>query len=292
MIINFGSLNIDYVYSMKKIVKPGETLSSKNLNVFPGGKGLNQSVALARAGACVKHAGFVEMGDASFLMDILEESGVDISLMKSVTETNGHAIIQVEESGENCILLYGGTNRLIDEHYVKNVSQYVKPGDLILFQNETSAIAEMMYCAKEKGARIALNPSPMDEDCLALPLELVDIFILNEIEGERLTGEQKPDNIMNGMRKRFAGAKIVLTLGSEGSMFSDKEYGFTYSAEKCDEIVDTTAAGDTFTGYYLAGIEAGLDDKAAIARATKAAAICITRMGAAPSIPQKDEVEK
>lgn len=291
MIVNFGSLNIDYVYSMEKIVRPGETLSSKERSVFPGGKGLNQSVALSRAGAKVRHAGFAGSEDAQFLVDIMKESGVEVGLLERVPATNGHAVIQVDEHGENCIILYRGTNGMPDSAYVEKVGKTLQAGDLVLFQNETSAIAEMMRTAKEKGARIALNPSPMDNACLNLPLELMDIFLLNEIEGEALTGEKIPEKILAGLRERFPKAKIVLTLGCDGSMFADNSKTFTQPVAECENVVDTTGAGDTFTGYYLAGIEAGMTDEEAIYRATAASAICITRMGAAPSIPLKEEVD-
>lgn len=290
MIINFGSLNIDYVYEMEKIVRPGETLASKERLVFPGGKGLNQSVALARAGATVKHAGFAGKADAQFLVDILDESGVDTTLIERVEATNGHAVIQVDDRGENCIILYGGTNGMPDSVYTKKIGQILNPGDLVLFQNETSAIGEMMHIAKEEGARIALNPSPMDQACLSLPLELVDIFMLNEIEGEAITGRHNAKEIMEALISKFPKAKIILTLGGDGSMYGDTEKRFLQPAAKCEHIADTTAAGDTFTGYYLASIEAGMSDEEAILRATAASAICITRMGAAPSIPVREEV--
>ncbi len=285
MIINFGSLNIDYVYQMEKIVRPGETLSSEKRSVFPGGKGLNQSVALARAGAKVCHAGFAGKEDAQFLVDILEEAGVDTRLLKRVDAANGHAVIQVDQDGENCIILYGGTNRMPDEAYVEKVAAELSEGDLVLFQNETSMIGEMMLAAKNKKARIALNPSPMDAACMALPLELVDIFILNEIEGEALTGEQLPDKILDTMAERFPGARVILTLGAKGCLFNHDSERFAVPAAQCLQVVDTTAAGDTFTGYYLAGIEAGMTDMEALQRAAKASARCIETMGAAVSIP-------
>lgn len=285
MIINFGSLNIDYVYSMDKIVKPGETLSSFSRDIFPGGKGLNQSVALARAGAAVRHAGYAGKNDGMFLVDLLQDAGVDISLLKIVDAVNGHAVIQVEKSGENCIILYGGTNQMLDADYVATVASTLKPGDLVVFQNETSMIGEMMLAAKAKGARIALNPSPMDQACLELPLNDVDIFLMNEGEGESLTGEKDPDAIMDALTRRFNQAKIVLTLGARGCLFGEGDRRFSKPAAPCGKIIDTTAAGDTFTGYYLASIEAGMSDEEAIERAATAASKCIEQKGAAVSIP-------
>ncbi|MDO4289234.1 MAG: ribokinase [Eubacterium sp.] len=291
MLINFGSLNIDYVYQMEKIVSPGETLSSQKRSIFPGGKGLNQSVAAARAGMPVRHAGFVGKDDGNFLAELLAEAGVDTTLLQRVSEANGHAIIQVEASGENCILLYGGTNQMLDEAYVATVAQTIVPGDVVLFQNETSAIAEMMTAAKAKGAVIALNPSPIDDKCLALPLGLVDIFILNEHEGEALTGEKDPEAILDKMASVYPGAKVVLTLGGAGALCASGKARIAQKAIAAGPVIDTTAAGDTFAGYYLAGISQGLTDAEALLQASVASGICITREGAAPSIPTKAEVE-
>lgn len=292
MLINFGSLNIDYVYQMEKIVSPGETLSSLKRSVFPGGKGLNQSVAAARAGAKVCHAGFVGKDDGAFLAELMAESGVDLSLLKQVDAVNGHAVIQVDRFGENCILLYGGTNQMPDRDYVAQITQTVREGDTILFQNETSMISEMMIAAKEAGAGIVLNPSPMDEKCLKLPLELVDLFILNEHEGEALTGCKDPEKILDRMQILYPQSKIVLTLGSQGAVCSTGDQRIFQKAICLGVIKDTTAAGDTFTGYYLAGMIEGLTDADALKRAAVASGICITREGAAPSIPFKKEVEE
>ena len=291
MLINFGSLNIDYVYQMEKIVAPGETLSSKKRSIFPGGKGLNQSVAAARAGAMVRHAGFVGKNDGAFLAKLLEEADVDTTLLERVEAANGHAVIQVEDSGENCILLYGGTNQMPDADYAARVAETIAPGDFMLFQNETSAIAEMMTAAKARGAAVVLNPSPMDQKCLALPLKLVDIFILNEHEGEALTGCAAPDAILDKMDEFYPGAKVVLTLGGDGALCLSAGQKIFQPAVAAGPVTDTTAAGDTFTGYYLAAVMAGLSDREAMARAAVAAGICITREGAAPSIPKQDEVD-
>ncbi len=291
MIYNFGSLNVDYVYTVDDFVKAGETIASLRLDTFAGGKGLNQSVALARAGANVRHCGYVSK-HAGFLLETLTSSGVDVSNVRQVDSVNGHAIIQVNRDGQNCIMLYGGTNLMLDDTYAKQIADLIKPGDMLLFQNETTAIAQMMQLGKANGARIVLNPSPMNENCLNLPLELVDIFILNETEGEALTKEKAPDMILRCMHERFPNAKILLTLGGEGSVFMSDAEHFTQSAYTHGPVVDTTAAGDTFTGYYLACIERGDNDRTAVKNAAVAAGMSVTIKGASASIPLMNDVMK
>lgn len=290
MIINFGSLNIDYVYSVKNFVKPGETIQCSDYNIYAGGKGLNQSIALSLAGGNVRHAGMIGQ-EGGFLLDILRASGVDVSIVKKVNARNGHASILVEESGQNCIIIYGGTNRMLDSDYVEMVADNLSIGDIVLLQNETSAISEMIKMASAKGCTIVFNPSPMDDVIQTLPLELVDIFILNEIEGEEMTGEREPDRILDNMGLRFPKARILLTLGKAGMRFFYRGKRFEEGIFDCGAPIDTTAAGDTFIGYYLAGISQGYDDQEAVKHATVASGICVTRLGAAQSIPLVSEVE-
>ena len=186
-IYNPGSLNIDYVYSVDHFVSSGETVSSEKLEIFPGGKGLNQSVAASRAGSEVIHGGFAGDG-GDFLIDVLNSSGVDTSNIRRTGESCGHAIIQVDKSGCNCIMIYGGTNRMIGKDYIDGFLSDALPGDVLLLQNETSCIAEAMETAHEKGMYIAFNPSPFDDSIMSLPLEYVDLWFCNEIEGAALTG--------------------------------------------------------------------------------------------------------
>ncbi len=292
MIYNYGSLNIDYVYTVNDFVRQGETIASLDMQTFAGGKGLNQSIALAKAGAAVRHCGFVSK-ESPFLLDTLQDAGVDVSLIQKVESVNGHAIIQVNHKGQNCILLYGGTNQMLDETYAQQVSDHMAPGDVVLFQNETSCTGTMMALAKEKGAVIALNPSPMNEACLQLPLHLVDIFILNEHEGAALTQQEAPQDIVAHMQQLYPQVKIVLTLGEAGALFAQGGECFAQKAVTVapHQVVDTTAAGDTFTGYYLAGLCSGLSDKQALQRAAAAAALTVTKAGAAQSIPLSQEVD-
>ena len=289
-IVNFGSLNVDYVYSVEHIVKQGETISSVNMEQFPGGKGLNQSIAIARAGGNVAHAGMYG-NEGHFLHDIMLNSGVDITSLKKVSAANGHAIIQVDSNGENSIVLFAGTNDLIDESYIDTVFKDLTGDEIILFQNETSGIGMAMKKAKEIGCSIAFNPAPMNDKVLDYPLDMIDLFVVNLTEGQVLSSKKEPTDILDVLAEKFSKAKVILTLGAQGSWFSSGDERFYIKANKVDNVVDTTAAGDTFIGYYLANISKGISDHKAILLATKAAAICITTKGAAVSIPKSCDLD-
>ena len=162
-ILNFGSCNIDYVYKLDHIVCVGETEQSQSLSVFPGGKGLNQSISLARAGAEVYHAGCIG-SDGELLLETLTQSGVDLRYIKHVPEKNGHAIIQVSEKGENSIFLYAGSNAMITEEFVDEVIGAFDEGDFIVLQNEINNMDYIIRSAHQKGMKIVLNPSPINEN--------------------------------------------------------------------------------------------------------------------------------
>lgn len=189
-VLNFGSLNIDMVYAVDHFVRAGETLSSDRLVRFCGGKGLNQSVALARAGATVLHAGCIGR-DGGMLLDLLAASGADTRFVRQLDEASGHAIIQVDKKGQNCILLYGGANLQITEAFADpQVLAACDRGDVLLLQNEINLLPYIVEKAYGRGMEIALNPSPINDQLGKLPLEKIRYFILNEIEGRELTGEE------------------------------------------------------------------------------------------------------
>ena len=293
-VLNYGSLNIDYVYSLDHFVKRGETISSDSLDIFPGGKGLNQSLALGRAGAKVFHAGAIGK-DGMFLLDLLKNSGIQIEHVRVLEGVQtGTAIIQKEKNGDNCIILYSGANHEISEKDIEETFQNFSEGDVLILQNEINAIGRIMEEAHQKGMQIILNPSPMNESIFQLPLEFVHYFILNEIEAAQilkldLVTVENAEKIVRELHQRYPQSKIVLTLGAEGSLYFDGELLLRQNAYKA-KVVDTTAAGDTFTGYFVAGILNGDSVKTAMERATHAAAIAISRLGAAPSIPYTKEV--
>lgn len=295
-ILSFGSLNIDYVYSVPHFVKKGETLSAKELNVYTGGKGLNQSIALARAGVETYQAGAIGT-DGMFLLEQLKEAGVKTDLVKILDDVRtGNAIIQNDDEGDNCIVLFGGANQAITKEQVDEVFKDFTNEDYLLIQNEINELSYIVEKAKEEGMKIILNPSPMNEKIMKLPLDQIDYFILNEIEAMQILEMDKPEEIdgkyiASLLHERFKDATIVLTLGSEGSVcISDDEY-VEQSIYKV-KAIDTTAAGDTYTGYVIAGILNGKTIKESMDIASKASAIAVTRQGAAPSIPVLEEVEE
>lgn len=287
-ILNFGSLNADYVYTTDHIVRGGETAASHKMEIFAGGKGLNQSIALSRAGLSVYHAGLIG-DDGDFLLSTLAENGVDTRFVGKIPGRGGHTVIQVDKNAQNAILLFGGSNRAVTPEYADEVLSHFEKGDLLLLQNEISALPYIIDRAFELGLLIWLNPSPMDSGVLACDLQKISGFFLNEIEGAELTGSNDPQIILDRMTEIYPTAAVVLTLGENGAWYAKDGTRVFCPAEKTD-AVDTTAAGDTFTGYFLRGTLEGLSPDAALSLAAKAAAITVSRPGASPSIPKYDEV--
>ncbi|MBC8570495.1 ribokinase [Zongyangia hominis] len=288
-ILNFGSLNIDNVYSMDHFVRPGETTASLKMEIFSGGKGLNQSVALAKAGAEVYHAGKVGV-DGQMLIDVLTQYGADASLVKMTEGRTGHAIIQVDKNGQNCILLYGGANQEITAQDVDEVLSHFNKGDMLLLQNEISSIDAIIEKAYAKGMVLALNPSPISKELLQMDLSKITYFILNEIEGNEMTGEVEPEKIARKMRDIYPGCIVVLTLGKRGVMYYDGKSTYTHGIYDV-QVVDTTAAGDTFTGFFLSTVMAGEPVPKALEYASIASSLAVSKNGAAPSIPTMEEVK-
>lgn len=287
----FGSLNIDYTYQVDHFVTRGETLLSGGLQVFSGGKGLNQSIALSRAGVATYHAGSIGE-DGLFLLQQLRQAGVDTACVTVRDDVRtGHAIIQNSPDGDNCILLYGGANQAITREQVDAVLTQFAAGDVLVLQNEVNELGYIMERAAALGLRIALNPSPMNEKIMTLPLHMVDWLLLNEVEAAQLLGHDVTDGAAAAkeLHEKFLRAAIVLTMGKAGSYYDDGAQALYQSALRV-QAVDTTAAGDTYTGFFLAGILENLPVQQAMALGAKAAAISVTRKGAAPSIPVREEV--
>ena len=289
-VLSFGSLNFDHVYQMDHFVMPKETTSSLSYSRGFGGKGLNQSIALAKSGLDVYHAGRVGFDGQPFI-DYLQEYGVKVDYLKKDEETaTGHAIIQVSHS-ENCIILYGGANQLIDEAQIDEVLTHFEKGDLLLIQNEISSLTYLITKAHEKGLRIAFNTAPMDEKIFGYPLDLIDIFVVNEVEGKGLANvsSDQVEDVIAGLQKAYPGKEIILTVGSQGSYYISGDMVIHQDAYRV-EAVDTTAAGDTFTGFYLASILRGKTVGNALRIAAKASSITVTKEGAAKSIPTLEQV--
>ena len=291
-VLNFGSLNLDYVYQVDHFVRPGETLDSLSRSVLFGGKGLNQSVALARAGMAVCHAGCVGEGGEP-LKAFLEENGVDVSCLAPVNRMQGHTVIQVSPSGENAILLFGGSNRCVTEDQIRQTLGRFSEGDWLLLQNEINALPVLVDLAAEKGLRIALNPSPWNSALAQVAFEKLSWLFVNEIEMEQFTGESDPEKAWAEIHRRYPRLSVLITLGSSGSIaFLNADGQLRCARHEAFRVhaVDTTAAGDTYTGYFIAGLVSGLSLEKAMEKASKAAAICVSRPGAAPSIPWAKEL--
>lgn len=287
-VLNFGSLNIDYVYQVESILIPGETQASKNRQIFCGGKGLNQSIALAKAGIPVYHAGMIGDG-GEILLETCRENGVNTEFIREIPGPCGHTVIQVDKDGQNCILLFGGANRSITREFVDEVLDHFDRGDIILLQNEINELDYIIDCAYDKGMMIILNPSPYDDNLKSCDLSKVSLFLVNEIEGYQITGEKEPDKILAAVRSRYPSAKIVLTLGGDGSVYQDETVVYHQGIFKV-KTVDTTSAGDTFTGYFISSIIDGMPVQEGLRMAAKASAIAVSRPGATASIPLRQEV--
>lgn len=289
-ILNFGSLNMDYIYQVEHFVQPGETLAARKQKMAPGGKGLNQSVALAKAGAEVFHAGCIGIGGEP-LQALLEENGVHTEYLQKVDELQGNAVIQVDSTGENCIILYGGSNQMISKEQIDKTLEHFSAGDWMVLQNEVSNLEYMIEKAAEKGMTVVLNPSPFEAFFEKLDYDQISWLLVNKVEAQQLTGKMEAYEVWNTLHERYPKLCLIMTMGVNGSYcFTPQEtiYQNVYPVK----TVDTTAAGDTFTGYFLQGMAQRLPLKKCMEQAAKASAICVSREGAAVAIPSQTEVER
>ena len=287
-ILNIGSCNVDYVYSLDHIAVVGETEAAQELNVFPGGKGLNQSIAIKRAGKDVYHAGCVGEG-GDFLLDVLQENGVDVSFVERVKVRNGHAIIQVSKDGDNTIFLYCGSNGIISKEQIDRVLSEFSKDDIVVLQNEINNLDYIVKKAYQAQMKVVLNPSPFNEKIREIDFNMISYLVLNEIEVKEISKCSSIQEALMYFAEKYPNLKVMLTLGSKGCVYQHKKEQVFCPTFKVT-AVDTTGAGDTFTGYFIVGIAKGEKVEKILKVASCAAAISITREGAAPSIPYMDEV--
>ncbi len=288
-ILNFGSCNIDYVYRLHHIAAPGETQKSDDLQTFAGGKGLNQSVAIAKAGGRVCHAGCIGT-DGDMLLHTLQENAVDTALLQRMPQKNGHAMIQVSETGENAIIVYPGTNAMIREDYVDAVLSDFSKGDILVLQNEINCLSYILSCAHQRGMTVILNPSPIQDALRSLDFHKISYMVLNEIEAVALFGGDDAQSSAAIAAEQYPNLRIVLTLGENGSVYREGSVVWHQNAFRV-KAVDTTAAGDTFMGYFVAGLAKGQPIPEILRLASAAAAMAVSKEGAAPSIPYLHDVE-
>ena len=284
-VYNLGSINADVFYTLPHLVGPGETLAASSLYEGLGGKGANMSVAVARAGSVVHHIGAVG-ADGAWAIERLADYGVGTSFIQAVDDKTGHAIIMVDDNGENAIVIYSGANLRVSDANIAQALGQAKAGDIFITQNETNAQALAAKSAKDAGLRVVYAAAPFDASAATAVLPYLDLLILNQIEAEQL------ERATGMPAHELPIADVIVTLGSSGCLWHDNSAGTEtkFAAQKVTPI-DTTGAGDTFTGFVLAALDQGKSMVETIDLGTKAAAIMVTRKGTADVIPTLAEVE-
>jgi ribokinase len=258
--------------------------------MYAGGKGANQSIGIARAGGEVAHVGKVGY-DGLWMIENMKQDGIDTSNIFSSTKATGHAIVLVDKFGQNQIVIYGGTNLEITRDEIDTVIGNCCDGDLVLLQNEINNNEYIIKCAADAGLQIIFNPAPMSNDVFSLDLDCIDMFIINQGEGQVLSGESETDKIVEAILQKFKKSKVVLTLAEKGALYADADRQIRVPGCNVD-VVDTTGAGDTFIGYLIAFMQKGYPIEMCLDTANRAAAISVTRKGASTSIPLIREVIK
>ena len=287
-VVNFGSLNIDHVYAVDHFCRAGETIHTKSYTQNAGGKGLNQSIAVSRSGQKVHHAGLLGP-EGTRLAELLSGSGVDLRYLKHTDVPQGHAVIQVQPDGQNCIFLYGGSNQAVTPQEIDEVLMQLNAGDYLLLQNEIANLTYLLRAAARRGLRVVLNASPISDELLNADLSGVDWLVVNEIECAAMAGCGDAQAGYETLKQRYPSLGILLTLGSEGSV-SWKDGTEVRQCAYPVKAVDTTGAGDTFMGYFVGCLAQGMERQTAMQYASMASAISVTRPGAAASLPLMDEV--
>lgn len=285
----FSSLNIDRIYNLERFVCPGETAAVKEYSYSCGGKGFNLAMAMAKAGEKIFFAGAVGPDGKEF-EGAFAEWGVETAYLRHSEKMCGHAVVQVDASGQNCILVVKGANGDVPESYMDDVLSHFEKDDVIILQNEIGSVDHLIEEAHKRGMKVAFNPSPINEAIRKCDLSHVDYLFINEGEGEILSGETGEDAILRTLHSKYPGQMIVLTLGSRGSICMMPDG----TQETCGiletTVVDTTAAGDTFAGYFLAEFLQEGDVRRALETAAAASGISVSKKGAARSIPCREEV--
>lgn len=285
-VFNLGSINVDHVYNVPHLPEAGETLAAHSMQTGLGGKGANMSVATARAGSHVVHIGAIGK-DGFWARDRLMEYGVDTRHIALSSEPTGHAIINVDQAGENAITLLSGANRAIEENAINAALALGQTGDIFVTQNETNAQALSSEIASKLDFRVCYAAAPFDANAVEAVLPFLDFLILNEIEAQQL------EVALGQPIDHLDLADVIVTLGGKGARWINRAGGIDqrFDALKVTPV-DTTGAGDTFTGYVLSALDRGLSMGQAISLAMRAGALMVTRLGAADVIPDLKEVEE
>ena len=284
-IYNLGSINIDMVYQVPHLPAPGETLAAKTYSQGLGGKGANMSVAAARAAARVRHIGAIG-ADGRWAAQRLLEYGVETTHIVELSNATGHAIINVDDAGENAIVLWAGANDQITVDQIGRALAEANTGDTLMMQNETAGQLDAAIMAKDLGLQVVYAAAPFDADAVTALLPYIDLLVLNEVEAEQL--EAAIGQSIEGLSIQ----DVIVTLGANGCRWYSNVAKLVtdFPAIKVDPI-DTTGAGDTFTGYLVAGLDRGMVMEQAIQLATQAGALMVTRLGTADVIPDLKEIQ-
>ena len=287
-IFNFGSINIDHVYQVAHFVRPGETLTSNHYQKILGGKGANQSIALAKANCDVVHVGAISTQDRDLLTQ-MSDDGVNVSQVALIEQPTGHAIIQVNQQAENAIVLFTGANHCLTPIQIEQVISQAKDDDWVLLQNETNHIDTIINAAKTRGLTVVYNPAPMDKALVERQIANIDILIVNEVEAMDLFAVASVELAQQRLQQEYPDLTVIMTLGAQGVRYLNAGVVIEVSAYQVD-AVDTTAAGDTFIGFCLAGLMAKFEIKTVLKQACAASALCVTRHGASTAIPTFEQV--
>ncbi len=284
-IYNLGSINGDWFYRVRSFPIDGETVAAADCKHGLGGKGANQSVAAARAGSEVHHLGAVG-GEGVWALDLMKSMGVDMTHVSiEIAAPTGHALIFITPDGENRIVIFPGTNRMIGDGDVKAALAKARAGDTLLMQNETNGQVFAATRAKARKMRVVYSAAPFDVHAVQEVLPHVDILAVNEVEA------QQTAEALGVAITELPVSELLITQGAKGATWHDLKTGETLSvpAPKV-RAIDTTGAGDTFAGYFCAGRDQGLPVAECLELAVGAAALKVTREGTSEAIPTLTDV--
>ncbi len=289
MILNFGSINIDYVYRLKTLPQAGETLSCQGFARYLGGKGINQSIAIARAGGAVKHIGAVG-ADGAFALAQIADMGLDTNDIRVTDTATGHAVICLDKQGENHIIIHAGANAELTENQINsaldanaNANPQTPKAEWVVIQNETNLTEYIAKSAKQRGLSLAYSAAPFDATACQTILPYLDILAVNETEATALS---------HAMQTPITELKIPTLLITKGAKGAELwQNGACISVKGLPvKAIDTVGAGDTFFGSFIARLQNGTPPQEALEYATTAAALQCTTKGAATAIPDQKTV--
>ncbi len=279
----FGSINVDHVYGLGHLPAPGETLAVQSYRLELGGKGANQSVACAKAGGELRLLGAVGADGAPILAQLVG-LGVDCAGVQKVAGATGHAIILVDQSGENSIIIHPGANRAMALDAVLVALKDAEIGDLLLMQNETAHQAAVAEAAMGLGMEVVYSAAPFDVEAVQAVLPYVNMLVMNAVEAQQM------QDALGVRLEEMPVETLVVTRGADGASWYARGTPDIHVPALAAHVVDTTGAGDCFTGALAAALDAGAEPEAAMRFASAAASLQVARPGAAAAMPARAEI--